>query len=192
MKIVEDDWGRLKMIDESDWRWLKMMDDDGWRWLKMTEVDWRWLKMIDDDWWLMKMVEDDWRWLMIDENDWTWLMNMIEDDWRWWTMIDEDDWRWLKMIEDDCLKLMARLWFFERTSLPCEVCLFLMAFLFLIVAFATAITAFHHSLYEFSSVDKGMKTLLDIALGSMAWDLEAFPMLSPTRTASVLRSVLPN
>jgi len=46
-----------------------------------------------------------------------------------------------------------------------EVCLFLMAFLFLIVAFATAITAFHHSLYEFSSVDKGMKTLLDIALG---------------------------
>ena len=119
------------------------------------------------------MTEDDWRWLKMTEDDWRWL-KMIEDDWRWLKTI-EDDWRWLNIIEDDCLKLMVRLWFFERTSLPCEVCLFLMAFLFLIVAFATAITAFHHSLYEFSSVDKGMKTLLDIALGSMAWDLEAFP-----------------
>ena len=46
--------------------------------------------------------------------------------------------------------------------------LFLMAFLFLIVAFATAITALHHSLYEFTSVDKGMETLLEITLGSLA------------------------
>lgn len=46
-----------------------------------------------------------------------------------------------------------------------EVCLFLMAFLFLIVAFATAITALHHSLYEFTSVDTGMVTLLEITLG---------------------------
>ena len=150
-----------------DWRWLKMTEDD-WSWLTLIEADadWRWLKMIeaDADWISLTMMEAYWSWL-----------KLIEDAWRWLKMIDEDDWRWLKMIEDDCLKLMVRLWFFERTSLPCEVCLFLMAFLFLIVAFATAITAFHHSLYEFSSVDKGMKTLLDIALGSMAWDLEAFP-----------------
>ena len=198
LKLIEADWNWLKMIErwlkmiEDDWRWLK---DDWWRWLKMIEdvwrcltmiddwwrwwtmIDednWRWLKMMDDDWWRwLKMSEDDWRWLKMTEDDWRWL-KMIEDDWRWLKMI-EDNWRWLNIIEDDCLKLMVRLWFFERTSLPCEVCLFLMAFLFLIVAFATAITAFHHSLYEFSSVDKGMKTLLDIALGSMAWDLEAFP-----------------
>ena len=40
-----------------------------------------------------------------------------------------------------------------------------MAFTFLIVAFSTAITALHHSLYEFISVDKGMETLLEITLG---------------------------
>ena len=72
------------------------------------------------------------------------------------------------MTEDDYLKLIVCLWLFNRKSLPCEVVLFLMAFLFLIVAFATAITALHHSLYEFTSVDKGMETLLEITLGSMA------------------------
>lgn len=51
--------------------------------------------------------------------------------------------------------------------LICEVMLFLMAFLFLIVAFSSAITALHHSLYEFTSVDKGMETLLEITLGSL-------------------------
>ena len=157
--MTEDDWRWLMHLNEDDWTWWTMMDEDDWRWLKLIEEDWRWLMMIDGWWRWLKMTEDDWRWSMIDEYDWTWLMNII----------------WLKIIEDDCLKLMARLWFFERTSLPCEVCLFLMAFLFLIVAFATAITAFHHSLYEFSSVDKGMETLLEITLGSMAWDLEAFP-----------------
>ena len=194
LKMAENDW-RWTMIDEDSWRWLRTIEDDWWIWLqvieddgrwwmKMTEDDWSWLTMIEDDWrWLM-MIDDWWRWLKMTEDDW-WLMKTIEHDWwiwlkmieddgRWLMKMTEDDWRWLKMIEDDCLKLMARLWFFERTSLPCEVCLFLMAFLFLIVAFATAITAFHHSLYEFSSVDKGMETLLEITLGSMAWDLEAF------------------
>lgn len=58
-----------------------------------------------------------------------------------------------------------------RRNLPAgllgKVFLFLMAFLFLIVAFSTAITAFHHSLYEFASVDKGMETLLEITLGTL-------------------------
>lgn len=49
-----------------------------------------------------------------------------------------------------------------------EVFLFLMAFLFLIICFSTAITALHHSLYEFTSVDKGMETLLEITLGSLS------------------------
>ncbi|CAJ1400909.1 unnamed protein product [Effrenium voratum] len=51
-----------------------------------------------------------------------------------------------------------------------EVMLFLLAFVFLVIAFSTAITALHHRLYDFERVDRGMETLLEITLGMYPLD----------------------
>eukprot|EP00913_Durusdinium_trenchii_P033233 g31111.t1 len=72
---------------------------------------------------------------------------------------------WLLLVNFSIFSMQISAFVLVCGRVLVEVFLFLMAFLFLIVAFSTAITAFHHSLYEFASVDKGMETLLEITLG---------------------------
>lgn len=72
---------------------------------------------------------------------------------------------WLLLVNFSIFSMQISAFVLVCGRVLVEVMLFLMAFLFLIVAFATAITALHHSLYEFTSVDKGMETLLEITLG---------------------------
>lgn len=72
---------------------------------------------------------------------------------------------WLLLVNFSIFSMQISAFVLVCGRVLVEVMLFLMAFLFLIVSFATAITALHHSLYEFTSVDKGMQTLLEITLG---------------------------
>ena len=72
---------------------------------------------------------------------------------------------WLLLVNFSIFSMQISAFVLVCGRVLVEVFLFLMAFLFLIVCFSTAITALHHSLYEFTSVDKGMETLLEITLG---------------------------
>ena len=71
---------------------------------------------------------------------------------------------WLLLINFSIFSMQISAFVLVCGRVLTEVCLFLLAALFLLVSFATAIAAMNHSLKDFSRIDKGMESLLEMTL----------------------------
>ena len=71
---------------------------------------------------------------------------------------------WLLLINFSIFSMQISAFVLVCGRVLTEVFLFLLAALFLLISFATAIAAMNHSLKDFSRIDKGMETLLEMTL----------------------------
>ena len=71
---------------------------------------------------------------------------------------------WLLLINFSIFSMQISAFVLVCGRVLSEVFLFLLAAIFLLTSFATAIAAMNHSLKDFSRIDKGMETLLEMTL----------------------------